>query len=251
MALVELSRISVTLSINWKITLLGLLLLPVLLRLGFWQLDRAEQKQVLVESINQLQAMPIVSLENLLQGDMNLQYRQVSVQGEFMPERYWLVDNRVHLGKVGYEVIAPFVLTDHKIILINRGWIAAPARRSELPSVAMPAGAVELRGRLTRPSDNRMVRTLEVNQQWPKRIQQLLLPQAEDELKAELLPWVLQLSAESPYALVMKWRDVNVSPAKHQGYAVQWFSMSLALFIALIVVNINVQTNKERDKTIT
>lgn len=243
MTLKRLSGISVTLSLNWKITLLGLLILPILLRLGFWQLERAEEKKQLLQSIDQIQSQPMVSLITLDSNAAVNQYRQVSAEGEFIKGRYWLVDNSVHLGKVGYEVVSPFVLTNKQIILVNRGWVAAPLLRSELPVIQDIWGQIQLQGRLTTPSDNRLARELEADKNWPKRIQKLQIDKAMLQLGAVLMPWVMQLSPESEYALAMEWKNVNVSPAKHQAYAVQWFAMSVALGIALIVVNIRIDKN--------
>ncbi|MBR9912616.1 MAG: SURF1 family protein [Gammaproteobacteria bacterium] len=243
---------SLTLSFNWKITLLGLLFLPLLAWLGFWQLERAAEKSALLAAIAAQQALPPVQLD-LRAGSGELSgYRRVRAVGTFLQERTWLVDNRVLQGRVGYEVIMPLQLESGGVVLVNRGWVAAPPLRSELPTVATPAGRVIIEGRLQQPEGNTLVRDLESSKAWPKRIQQLDVQAAGRQLQAALLPWVLQLGADDEHALAVVWRDVNTSPDKHTGYAVQWFAMAVALLIALLFANIKrataVPTPKDRQE---
>ena len=51
--------------------------------------------------------------------------------------------------------------------------------------------------------------------------------------------WYLQISPEHPQALTTHWQLPKITPAKHLGYALQWFSMSLVLLIAFIFANSN------------
>ena len=99
---------SLTLNFNWKVTAFGLLLLPLLLRLGFWQLDRAEQKLQLQAEINKQKNLPqLMDVSSSLKPE-KIKNRDVVLTGEFEQQRYWLLDNRVWQGKVGYEVIVPY-----------------------------------------------------------------------------------------------------------------------------------------------
>ena len=45
-------------SLEWRITLFTLLLVPALLWLGFWQLDRADEKRQLSEQFDRRIALP-------------------------------------------------------------------------------------------------------------------------------------------------------------------------------------------------
>ncbi|GAB3111032.1 SURF1 family protein [Aestuariicella hydrocarbonica] len=236
------TKFSVTLRINWKLLLAGLFLLPMLIRLGFWQLERGEEKRLLQADIQQQQALPALPTPDFsqLQSIDRLRYRFIETTGHFDPSRYWLVDNKVLQGKVGYEVIAPFVDIHGAVLLVNRGWIEAPPLREHLPAVTIPKGLLSVRGRLNLAEPNSMIREVEQqSDQWPIRIQQLNIPRAEQQLGREVFDWALQLQPDSPAALTVMWRDVNVSVAKHQGYALQWFAMSGALLIALLFANTN------------
>lgn len=215
-------------------------MLIFLIRLGFWQLDRAQEKLSLLNSIEIQQSMPAVQLDKISHSDKLSIYQNVTVTGNFLPERYWLLDNKVFNGKVGYEVIVPFRFKNDKTILVDRGWVAAPPHRNQLPSIVMVSGLVTLQGRLIRPSINRMTRELEVTNTWPKRVQKLELTSLQSKLDYSILPWILQLHMDSPEALAMEWRKANITPNKHIAYAVQWFAMSAVLLLALVIANTNI-----------
>ncbi len=239
----ESNGFSVTLRFNGKVLLLGVLLLPLLLRLGFWQLERADEKRNLQSYIAQQQSLPLVPSPDLQSLDNSWRYRQVSLTGHLDRQRYWFIDNKIHQAQVGYEVVVPLLTEQGITVLVNLGWVKAPPRREQLPVIDLPENQISLRGRFYQPQPNRLVRNLESQQQvdgsWPRRVQQLQHQQAEAELGMALFAEQLQLSPEDPAAFVVQWRDINVSPAKHMGYAVQWFAMALVLVIALLVVNTN------------
>lgn len=248
-------KLSVAPGINWTILSLGLVLLAILLRLGFWQLERAADKQQLLAHIAAQQAQAPLALGSLHgRGidadatatepvlDPSLTYRRVSVSGHFNPLRYWLLDNQVEQGVVGYHVIGLLESDAGIRLLVNRGWVAAPMYREQLPAVEFPAGLQTLTGRLVIPAHNRLLNTTArdpATAGWPLRIQELDLHDAEQQLGLPLFPAVLQLATDDPAALVMEWRDVNVSVSKHQGYALQWFAMAAALVVALVCANSN------------
>jgi cytochrome oxidase assembly protein ShyY1 len=70
---------------------------------------------------------------------------------------------------------------------------------------------------------------------WPKRIQAIemdkLRPAVKEVAGASLFPYSVRIDSGQPAALTVDWQIINVSPEKHTAYAVQWFTMGLALFI--------------------
>ena len=78
---------------------------------------------------------------------------------------------------------------------------------------------------------------------WPKRIQVVEMEQLSAALgvaPGALFPYPVRIEPAAPGALAVEWLIVNVSPAKHRAYAVQWFSMAtvLALFYLLRSTNL-------------
>ncbi len=229
--------VSLTLTPNYKILLLAIPLMPLLIWLGFWQLDRAEQKQQLLQSYQQRLAEPPIRFY----GDETLSnYSQVKVVGKFDNRYQWLLDNRVLKGRVGYEVISPFRLDNGATVLINRGWVQAPRLRSDLPVITKVQGRVTLLASLYRPSVNPLVSQNSNQIQWPHIINTVSFDEMALQSSLTLAPTYLRIDELSSAAFTTDWRVINTQPEKHTAYAVQWFAMALALCILTIISNSNV-----------
>lgn len=230
--------------LNWKLALFALLFLPLLVGLGFWQLERAEEKKTIQESWHQQQALPPVPFADVAENSGHL-YRRVTMSGRFLPEHYFLLENQINNGRLGYEVIMPFILDESgQPVLINRGWVAADPYREELPEFDTPQMPLVVSGMLIQPGLNRLIESADHVDQWPHRVLQIDPGAMEQLLEtvgvAELAsPSVLHLDPDSAAALDVDWQPVNLSPSTHLGYAVQWFAMALALLILTLFANTN------------
>lgn len=231
-------------TLNWKLCLFSVCLLPLLVGAGFWQLNRAQQKITLQQSLQAQQAMPALSIRDYsqLEPGTGLLYRPVQAFGEFLPGKLWLLENKVYRGKVGFEVIMPFRFSDGTLVLVNRGWVVGTGYRDRMPEIATPAGRLNISGWLTLPSKNRLLAgAVSESTLWPKLILAIDVNAIAASLQPdEVLPQVLQLAPESPAALVTNWQPINLSPEKHRGYAVQWFAMACALILLTFFANTNV-----------
>lgn len=232
--------------LEWRTTVFTLVLLPILVGLGFWQLQRAEEKRALTASFSQRQAAEPVALGSLWRATAGeLAYRPVTVTGRFDPRHYLLLDNRVRRGRFGYEVLSVLnIAGGDRSVLVNRGWVAGdPARRS-LPEVEQPKGehTVEATAYVA-PGDPYLLAEQALEGEWPIVIQALemdkLEPLLEQRLGGDLFPWSLRLSEGDDAALEAGWPLVNASPAKHTGYAVQWFSMAAVLLLVFLLRSSN------------
>ena len=229
--------ISLTLTLNYKTLLLAIPLMPLLVWLGFWQLDRAEQKQKLLQSYQQrLTERPVWLNGNELLPN----YSQVKVEGQFDNRYQWLLDNKVLKGRVGYEVIGLFRLDSGVAVLINRGWIKASRLRSDIPVIPNIQGRITLLASLYEPSVNPLVSQGSNNIQWPHIINSVSFDEMALQSGLTLAPIYLRIDEKSSAALITDWRVINTQPEKHTAYAVQWFSMALALCILTIVSNSNI-----------
>lgn len=230
-----------TWTLNWKICLFSLLLLPLLIGLGFWQLQRAEQKATLQELLIQQQDLPPLQWpagESPAADETGNLYRRVIMQGQFNNQQTWLLENKILHGRVGYEALVPFYLKDGRAVLVNRGWLAGTGYRDQLPEVPK-AVAESASGRLVKPSNNALLQQQLTAERWPQTALQVDLEQMQAILGVPLLPWVLQIEPQHPAALDAQWSNINMPASKHLGYAWQWFSMALALLILTIFANSN------------
>ena len=101
-----------------------MLMLPLLLGLGVWQLDRAQEKAALEASWEARQSQPPSPLDPLWgQAPETLAYLPVLLSGVFLRDQYFLLDNRIYGGTFGYEVLGVIRLTNTgELVLVNRGW---------------------------------------------------------------------------------------------------------------------------------
>ena len=232
---------------EWRLTLFTLLLLPVMVSLGFWQLDRAGEKRQLQQEYTrryQMAPVPITAIAR----DGDLRHVPVTLRGRFITGESWLLDNRVHQGKVGYEVVMPFQLSENgQQVLVNRGWVAGNPDRRILPAIATPAEELSLSGRIHVPLQAPFTLGDPAPAAgWPRVVQHLPWPELAG--RNLFIPHSVRLDAGSPAALTANWVVVNISPEKHTGYAVQWFAMSLALLLLYIAASTPLRQRLARRK---
>lgn len=218
---------------NWKLALFTVLLLPVLVRLGFWQLEREQEKIRLQNLYEERQQEQPVDLHSLGQ-EQDLQYRQVYVAGSYDNEHIFLLDNKIYQGQVGYEVVVPFLADDGLVVLINRGWMPTGQYRDQLPEVPVVIGPVAVAGSVYVAVGEQLVLGTEVAAPgWPKVIQTLdpagLSALAGYDADSRLFPFSVRLADDSPGVLTRHWPVISTAPEKHRAYAVQWFAMAAVL----------------------
>lgn len=244
-------KIPFKLEFNWKISLFTVVLLPVMVGLGFWQLQRADEKNTIQQSLEQQQALPPIDLAQAGPTE-NTAFRRVRFFGRPDSQHIWLVENQVYQGKIGFHFLVPVVLEDGRTILVNAGWVPGGGQRGEIPPLpTLPETAV-FTGQLRTVSQNRLLRGELVDAGWPKRILQVDIPAMEKSLGQPLSPWVVQLDAASPMAQTVYWPALNMSADKHIAYAVQWFLMAFVLAILWLYANSNLgRRRKNNDDKVT
>ncbi|WP_273600881.1 SURF1 family protein [Roseateles albus] len=215
-------------------------------RLGFWQLDRARQKEALQAAVlalgekPPLQTAELTALSQMPDGLTQQLHRRVSLRGRWLNERTVFLDNRPMDGRTGFFVVTPLQLEGQSaLVLVQRGWSPRDAsNRSQLQNVPTPSGLVSVSGRLiAAPS-----KVYEFSGAPLGLIRQNLdLPAFEQELGRPLLPvTVLQLAEAqvgeqpAPDGLLRSWQAPDAGVHKHYGYAFQWFLLS-ALILGLYV----------------
>jgi surfeit locus 1 family protein len=196
---------------------------------GNWQRARMEHKEALREQHDSASRAAPVALPA---GEVDwpaLRYRKVELAGRYDAPSQVLLDNRVHRGRAGYHVVTPLILSEGRAVVVNRGWVAAGATRSEIPLVPPPAGEVVVRGRIALPSEG-----LDLGDDargGPVR-QRLDLARFPTARGVRVLPVVVEQSDDGAPSdgLVRAWPQPDFGIEKHRIYMVQWY-----LFAALSI----------------
>lgn len=226
---------------EWRITLFTLLLLPLLLSLGFWQLQRADEKATLAAAFENKQVQPPAPLASVAgRSADDLAYLPVSLSGHFREGEHFLLDNRIVQGKYGNEVLSIMALDGGGLALVNRGWLPADSSRMSLPDVPEQTGAIRLTGHVyVAPGKPYLLADEPLTREWPKQIQAVEMDKIRAALGDGLFPYPVRIDVGQPGALGVDWQVINVSPAKHHGYAVQWFSMAAVLALIYLLRSSN------------
>lgn len=127
---------------KWLITGLAVMgLAGLFIRLGFWQLDRLEDRRLdNATGEARFEAEPI-EIETLITEGIDLEaieYRRVSARGRWDLSHEVLIRSQVHLGQAGFHVITPLVSDTGQAVLVNRGWV--PVTMDQPPVPAEPDG---------------------------------------------------------------------------------------------------------------
>ena len=232
-------------------TVFTLAFAPLLFRLGQWQLDREQEKTLLQQSYEIRTQAPAMPIDTLDWQREDLAFLKVWAKGRFEEKRVYLLDNKIHDGHVGYELISPFVTEAGQTVLINRGWIAQGVSRNELPSIPAIEDSVEIQGSIYVPLDDVfLLSSIEETaiREGPKVIQSIEMDMLSADLEKKLVPYTVRLLDNSPGITQANWQAVNMLPEKHRAYAVQWFAMLSALIIMFIYFGFkNPRLNRDRE----
>ena len=228
-------------------SLVTLVLLPVLISLGFWQLNRAEQKFAGRDVREQRAALAPKALRATDVDPQAMVARQVEARGRFDLRHQFLLQNQRYRERPGYQVYTPLRLDQDTGVLVDRGWVAAHFGRDqpepdlrgagdEISVVAVVDNPPSIGLKLGEPGAG--------SRDWPRQVQYIDFAWAERQLGYRLLPYVLLPSQLPEQNLVQNHQPERIGergmpPEKHVSYAVQWFALALGLVVIYFVVNLS------------
>jgi cytochrome oxidase assembly protein ShyY1 len=210
----------------------------IMVFLGSWQLDRMEQKQHRLDSIAQKYTTAPMHPFDVAEQWQDVRDVPVKFRGELNADQPILLDNQITAGATGYDVLVP-VITRGRPVLVNIGWVAAPASRAELPVIELPAGQVEIEGVITQPGMNPLIQETQQHfDDFPLLVQQIDIPLFNQQWASQLPDMVIERLASQPQMnqFATNWQPVVMSPQKHLGYAIQWFGLAIAAVVIFIIV---------------
>ncbi len=217
-------------------SLATLVLFPVLLSLGFWQLGRMEEKEQLLNLQAQGENTAPLAFQDL--GTQPLRYTHVKVSGKFLPRFSIFLEHQLFEGQVGYQVLTPLeIAPDLPLLWVNRGWVA---QDNALDALSAPDTSLNLLGLINYPAAYRFILgdNLSIDNLGQIKIQHIDIPLLSQHFQQPFYPYILLLDPKSPAGYVRDWQIKTLPPSKHLGYAVQWFALALTLLILYLVVNL-------------
>jgi surfeit locus 1 family protein len=225
---------------QWLLTALTLALCVAFVGLGRWQWHRGQARQLQWDAF----ARGADTARPLDTGRLDdvARYARIALTGHYRPERQFLLDNRIHLGQVGYEVLTPLELADGRTLLVDRGWIASTGMRARLPDVAFAsASSVTVVGRVDELpmaglAYGRAPPALGGN--WPRVTAYPRISELNAALGRSLERRILLLDPRAPHGYVRDWQPPGLPPARHWAYAIQWWLFAASLLVLWVIMTV-------------
>lgn len=227
-------------------TVLALATLALFVRLGFWQINRANEKTALIAQFDQGDTPPV----ELDGGGALPRYQRVRAAGRYDAKHQVLIDNMPSQnGQAGFRVLTPLQLDGGQWQLVDRGWVPLGATRTELPEVDVvetPRGVLGRLDDLPAPG-MRMAGAAPLPASWPSVMNFPRHDDLERALDRPLLPRIVRLDAAQPDGYERVWTPtLGFGPERHFGYAFQWFALALAIVITYLVLSFKRVTHDGR-----
>lgn len=228
--------------------------------LGFWQLGRGSQKQAMLDEVQQVVAQrKVLPLSVADDSSRRSGYDWTAGRGRFLQQPAILLDNQINHGRVGIRVYRLFqpdtVQPDSPQrpdeasapLLVDLGWLPLPGDR-RLPMIEPMSQITQVSGLLAPPPSAGIATPgvtptpqgdlLSIGLDHAVLSQALSLPQ--------LAPRILKLDPDLPFGYQ---RDLEIlpntlPPARHLGYAVQWFGLAAAVFVIAVVMTLRQRRRK-------
>jgi len=223
--------------INAK-TALGYLLfivsLAILFTLGLWQLNRGLEKASIAKQTSEGSNSAPLSVDQRIAWQ-DVTYRRAALSGTWRYEKTLLLENRLHQGQPGYEVLVPFELAeDQQWMLVNRGWIHKQSIEAGEVNADLLSQAVEVPpvGQLYLPQKGftlgqSVVRPLT----QPLRFLYYDFSALSEVIEHDLMPAVLVLEAGHEASFKQIWKAGTISAERHYAYTAQWWGLAITLLI--------------------
>lgn len=218
-----------------------LLMCALCVRLGFWQLDRLEQRRARnAVAARGLAAPPAPltaeSLRAIDASPADWHYRRVSVRGAYDPGGEVLLRGRSDGGRPGVHVATPLhTARTGRILLVNRGWIPAADGARPAQRAAPPSGELRVEGILMELPATGDAGQPSLSAGVPS-YRRLDLETMRGTHGAALLPVYLQLTTPPGDSLPRLVPAPALDEGPHLGYAIQWFSFAAIGIIGLAVL---------------
>jgi cytochrome oxidase assembly protein ShyY1 len=215
------------------------LLVALGISLGNWQERRAAQKSALHERIEQRGKEAPVVLGPAITPLEPLEFRHVTVTGEFVPGWPLFLDNRPYQGRSGFYLLMPFKIAGSNTnVLVARGWLPAdPTVHDRLPAYTTPTGQVTIEGIVT----GSVSHVLQLGAAAPLKpnaiVQNVEAGEFAQASALKLQPFLVEQTGAlgEGGALVRDWPLPSTGIEKHKGYAFQWYALAAMAFLFFVI----------------
>lgn len=232
---------------TWQIVMATVAGIFFLSSLGVWQLLRGEEKKQIQLEIEARKNSAPQTFNFPITNPASLRFQRIHVQGRFISNQQFVLDNRYLDHQVGFNILTPFKLhNSDKVVLVDRGWLPLKGPRDELPIIDVDKKLRTLVGAVYVPYGKAFsLGEIDNSLSWPRLIQYLDFNLLSTRLGQDLMPLTLRMEAGQADTFKAKWAIYEASsPKRNWGYAAQWFAMAITVLIIFIVLHMPRSNNK-------
>lgn len=220
-------------------TLVSLVLLVCLILLGNWQVERLAWKLSLIEKLeNRIKEEPI-----LLPLDANnideKEYLSVSVTGKFNNNKEITMYSIGPNGEPGYDLYTPLVLSDGRIIIVNRGWVPEQIKQQSDRPNTITYDEVAVEGLLRKPWKKLWYgpeNEAENNNWYYGDISQIASSQSLENVYPMFL-FANKVDQDNSYPVAGR-TELNIVN-NHLDYALTWYGLAIVLIGIYLIAHIS------------
>jgi len=230
---------------RWIPFIAALIVAALGIALGNWQTRRAQEKHDIETKLLTREHAPALVLDGKGDAPADIEYRRVTVRGEFVPGWTLYLDNRPYNGVPGFYVLTPLKIAGSDMhVLVLRGWIKRDVMdRTRIPPIATPQGVIEISG-IVRNSSSHLLQLGEAAPLRPNAIVQNA--EAQDIGRAaglSIRPFAVEQLNDMQDGLVRDWPRPSLGEDRHRGYAFQWYALAATALIFFVVTGFRRGTN--------
>lgn len=217
---------------SWLPLLVGAALIALFAGLGAWQISRGFEKRVEHQLFEDE-----ADFASWHEGLVVEPFQRLEVTGTYDSEHQVLLDNIIVNSRYGHYVITPLrTLGDGPTLLVNRGWIERAEESPDERELSVPTDWVTIRGRVGHlpRAGMKMGDAFTPGDDWPKNAVYPSYEEMAEALGTDVQPFVLLMDQGEEHGFSRQWTPSGFGPAKHYGYALQWFAMAAVLSGLLI-----------------
>jgi len=240
---------------SWMLaTILVLVATAVMIRLGIWQLDRLVQRRAFNAHVSYQLAQSTLNLNTDFLNDnlVAMEYREITVSGEYDFEQEIIIRNQVWNGQAGVHLLTPLRITgSDQSVFIDRGWIPLNDYINDLWAEYDERGVVHVSGQIRlsqeEPTFGGRPDIIPALGESMKVWNFVNIEAISLQIAYSVLPIYIQQSPNEAWTK-LPYRgqpDLVLTEGPHLGYAGQWF-----LFASILLIGYPIFVRQEGKQTI-
>lgn len=211
------------------------------IRLGFWQLDRLDQRQAANAVLAERMDAEPVSLAGTVDDTAGLRYRRVEATGTWDGARSIVLPGRAYRGVPGAYILTPLRLDDGSAVLVNRGWAGAADGATVPPELFEVSGPERVSGIVDAFPGAGQSLAARAEAAPGEGFRRVWFAIDEDALRGQFPYALVDVIVRQTPAAGAPERPVRLEPpvldeGPHLGYAIQWFSFAVIAIVGWIAM---------------